>query len=129
MLNINNKYSNIIINNKNSQNIKEGDIVRYSLMRKLDNNKAIINIMGNKVVALFKDGMQDKGFAVINKENGKIVLKLLKDVNSIKEAREAMSNNAIKDTLVLNNSKENNTKNIIKNDFLLFFITNDNSVK
>lgn len=110
MLNINNKYSNIIINSKNSQNIKDGDIVRYSLMRKLDNNKAIINIMGNKVVALFKDGMQDKGFAVINKENGKIVLKLLKDVNSLKEAREAISNNAIKDTLVLNNSKENNTE-------------------
>lgn len=110
MLNINNKYSNIIINSKNSQNIKDGDIVRYSLMRKLDNNKAIINIMGNKVVALFKDGMQDKGFAVINKENGKIVLKLLKDVNSIKEAREAMSNNAAKDTLVLNSNKENNSE-------------------
>ena len=110
MLNINNKYSNIIINSKNSQNIKDGDIVRYSLMRKLDNNKAIINIMGNKVVALFKDGMQDKGFAVINKENGKIVLKLLKDVNSIKEAREAINNNAVKDTLVLNSNKENNTE-------------------
>lgn len=110
MLNINNKYSNIIINSKNSQNIKDGDIVRYSLMRKLDNNKAIINIMGNKVVALFKDGMQDKGFAVINKENGKIVLKLLKDVNSIKEAREAINNNAMKDTLVLNSNKENNTE-------------------
>ncbi|MEI0580975.1 hypothetical protein [Brachyspira pilosicoli] len=107
MLNINNKYSNIIINSKNSQNIKEGDIVRYSLMRKLDNDRAIINIMGNKVVALFKDGMKDKGFAVINRENGKIVLKLLKDVNSIKEAREAMSNNAVKDTLVLNNNKNN----------------------
>lgn len=110
MLNINNKYSNIIISSKNSQNIKEGDIVRYSLMRKLDNNRAIINIMGNKVVALFKDGMQDKGFAVINRENGNIVLKLLKDVNSIKEAREAMSNNAIKDTLVLNTNKENNSE-------------------
>lgn len=110
MLNINNKYSNIIISSKNSQNIKEGDIVRYSLMRKLDNNRAIINIMGNKVVALFKDGMKDKGFAVINRENGKIVLKLLKDVNSIKEAREAMSNNAIKDTLVLNSNKENNSE-------------------
>ena len=71
MLNINNKYSNIIINSKNSQNIKDGDIVRYSLMRKLDNDRAIINIMGNKVVALFKDGMKDKGFAVINRENGK----------------------------------------------------------
>ena len=88
MLNINNKYSNIIINSKNSQNIKDGDIVRYSLMRKLDNDKAIINIMGSKVVALFKNGMPDKGFAVINRENDKIVLKLLKDVNSIKEARE-----------------------------------------
>ena len=110
MLNINNKYSNIIINSKNSQNIKEGDIVRYSLMRKLDNDRAIINIMGNKVVALFKDGMQDKGFAVINRENGKIVLKLLKDVNSIKEAREAISNNAIKDTLVLNTNKENSSE-------------------
>ena len=110
MLNINNKYSNIIINSKNSQNIKEGDIVRYSLMRKLDNDRAIINIMGNKVVALFKDGMKDKGFAVINRENGNIVLKLLKDVNSIKEAREAMSNNAAKDTLVLNSNKENNSE-------------------
>ncbi|WP_157151353.1 hypothetical protein [Brachyspira sp. SAP_772] len=110
MLNINNKYSNIIINSKNSQNIKEGDIVRYSLMRKLDNDKAIINIMGNKVVALFKDGIQDKGFAVINRENGNIVLKLLKDVNSIKEARETINNNAMKDTLVLNSNKENNSE-------------------
>ena len=110
MLNINNKYSNIIISSKNSQNIKEGDIVRYSLMRKLDNNRAIINIMGNKVVALFKDGMKDKGFAVINRENGNIVLKLLKDVNSIKEARESINNNAIKDTLVLNTNKENNSE-------------------
>ena len=111
MLNINNKYSNIIINSKNSQNIKDGDIVRYSLMRKLDNDKAIINIMGSKVVALFKNGMPDKGFAVINRENDKIVLKLLKDVNSIKEARESTNNNITKDTLVLNsNNKENNSE-------------------
>ena len=111
MLNINNKYSNIIINSKNSQNIKDGDIVRYSLMRKLDNDKAIINIMGSKVVALFKNGMPDKGFAVINRENDKIVLKLLKDVNSIKEARESINNNITKDTLVLNsNNKENNSE-------------------
>ena len=57
MLNINNKYSNIIINSKNSQNIKDGDIVRYSLMRKLDNDKAIINIMGSKDLLLLIEKM------------------------------------------------------------------------
>ena len=94
MININNKYFNLIQNKASSQ-IKEGDIVRYSVMRKLDSNKALINIMGNKVIALFKNGMTDKGFALVSKKNGEVTLTLLKDAASLKEARENMHSNKV----------------------------------
>ncbi|MEI0566002.1 hypothetical protein [Brachyspira pulli] len=92
MININNKYFNLIQNKAPSQ-IKEGDIVRYSVMRKLDSNKALINIMGNKLIALFKNGMTDKGFALVSKKDGEVTLTLLKDATSLKEARENMHSN------------------------------------
>ncbi|WP_300370101.1 hypothetical protein [Brachyspira sp.] len=91
MLNINNKYLNIITNKNNTQ-IKDGDIVRYSIMRKLDNDKALINVMGNKLVALFKNGMTDKGFAIVSKKNGEVTLSILKNAESLKEARESIAN-------------------------------------
>ncbi|MEI0562964.1 hypothetical protein [Brachyspira pulli] len=106
MININNKYFNLIQNKAPSQ-IKEGDIVRYSVMRKLDSNKALINIMGNKVIALFKNGMTDKGFALVSKKNGEVTLTLLKDAASLKEARENMHSNKAN---VLVNIAENNSE-------------------
>ena len=106
MININNKYFNLIQNKAQSQ-IKEGDIVRYSVMRKLDSNKALINIMGNKLIALFKNGMTDKGFALVSKKNGEVTLTLLKDAASLKEARENMHSNK---TNVLVNIAENNSE-------------------
>ena len=58
MININ-KYFNSIIN-KSPESIKNGDIVKFSLVRKLDNDKAIVNIMGNKIIAIFKDKIIEK---------------------------------------------------------------------
>ncbi|MEI0748217.1 hypothetical protein [Brachyspira pulli] len=106
MININNKYFNLIQNKAQSQ-IKEGDIVRYSVMRKLDSNKALINIMGNKLIALFKNGMTDKGFALVSKKNGEVTLTLLKDATSLKEARENMHSNKAN---VLVNIAENSSE-------------------
>ncbi|WP_297296704.1 hypothetical protein [uncultured Brachyspira sp.] len=106
MININNKYFNLIQNKASSQ-IKEGDIVRYSVMRKLDSNKALINIMGNKVIALFKNGMTDKGFALVSKKNGEVTLTLLKDAASLKEARENMHSNKVNVSV---NIAENNSE-------------------
>ncbi|MEI0606144.1 hypothetical protein R4K48_04165 [Brachyspira pulli] len=106
MININNKYFNLIQNKAQSQ-IKEGDIVRYSVMRKLDSNKALINIMGNKLIALFKNGMTDKGFALVSKKDGKVTLTLLKDATSLKEARENMHSNKAN---VLVNIAENSSE-------------------
>ena len=106
MININNKYFNLIQNKAPSQ-IKEGDIVRYSVMRKLDSNKALINIMGNKLIALFKNGMTDKGFALVSKKNGEVTLTLLKDAASLKEARENMHSNKAN---VLVNIAENSSE-------------------
>ena len=106
MININNKYFNLIQNKTPSQ-IKDGDIVRYSIMRKLDANRALINVMGNKVIALFKNGMTDKGFALVSKKNGEVTLTLLKDATSLKEARENMNSNKAN---VLVNISENNSE-------------------
>ena len=106
MININNKYFNLIQNKAPSQ-IKEGDIVRYSVMRKLDSNKALINIMGNKLIALFKNGMTDKGFALVSKKDGEVTLTLLKDATSLKEARENMHSNKAN---VLVNIAENSSE-------------------
>ena len=105
MLNINNKYLNLITNKNNSQ-IKDGDVVRYSIMRKLDSNKALINIMGNKVIALFKNGMTEKGFALVSKKNGEVTLTLLKNAESLKEARES---NTLKKSDILVNITKNNS--------------------
>ena len=106
MININNKYFNLIQNKAPSQ-IKDGDIVRYSVMRKLDSNKALINIMGNKLIALFKNGMTDKGFALVSKKDGEVTLTLLKDATSLKEARENMHSNKAN---VLVNIAENSSE-------------------
>ena len=106
MLNVG-KYFNNITNKNNSGNIKDGDIVRYSVMRKLDSNKALINIMGNKLIALFKNGMTDKGFALVSKKNGEVTLTLLKDAASLKEARENMHSNKAN---VLVNIAENSSE-------------------
>lgn len=95
MININ-KYFNSIIN-KSLKSIKNGDIVRFSIVRKIDNDKAIVNIMGNKVIAMFKNGLNnvivEKGFALVSKENNKLILNILKNANSIKEAKNGVSVN------------------------------------
>ena len=90
MININ-KYFNSIIN-KSPKSIKNGDIVKFSIVRKLDNDKAIVNIMGNKIIAIFKDKIIEKGFALVSKENNKLILTILKNVNSVKEAKENIKN-------------------------------------
>ena len=90
MININ-KYFNSIIN-KSPKSIKNGDIVRFSIVRKIDNDKAIVNIMGNKVIAMFKNGITEKGFALVSKENNKLILNILKNANSVKEAKENIKN-------------------------------------
>ena len=107
MLNINNKYFNLITNKNNTQ-IKDGDVVRYSIMRKLDNDKALINVMGNKLIALFKNGMTDKGFALVSKKNGEVTLTLLKNAESLKEARENITNK--NNANVLLNITDNNSE-------------------
>ena len=107
MLNINSKYFNLITNKNNSQ-IKDGDVVRYSIMRKLDNDKALINVMGNKLIALFKNGMTDKGFALVSKKNGEVTLTILKNAESLKEAREGIQNK--NNANVLLNITENNSE-------------------
>lgn len=89
MININ-KYFNSIINNPKS--LKNGDIVKFSLVRKIDENKALVNIMGNKVAADFKNGIIEKGFALISKNGGKIILTVLKNAKSVKEAKENTAN-------------------------------------
>ncbi|ANN64821.1 hypothetical protein SZ47_09720 [Brachyspira hyodysenteriae] len=107
MLNINSKYFNLITNKNNAQ-IKDGDVVRYSIMRKLDNDKALINVMGNKLIALFKNGMTDKGFALVCKKNGEVTLTILKNAESLKEARENIQSK--NNTNVLLNITENNSE-------------------
>ncbi|WP_157154665.1 hypothetical protein [Brachyspira murdochii] len=106
MLNVG-KYFNNITNKNNSVNIKDGDIVRYSVMRKLDSDRALINIMGNKVTALFKNGMTEKGFALVGRKNGEITLTLLKDASSLKEARENLKNISTKKDILVNITRDN----------------------
>ncbi|WP_297206965.1 hypothetical protein [uncultured Brachyspira sp.] len=108
MINVNNKYLNIL-SNKNQTQIKDGDIVRYSVMRKLDSDKALINVMGNKVIALFKNGITEKGFALVSKKNGEITLTILKDAKSIKEARENINSQKNADLIVNINTEKSET--------------------
>ena len=131
MININ-KYFNSIIN-KSPKSIKNGDIVRFSIVRKIDNDKAIVNIMGNKVVALFKNGLIEKGFALVSKENNKLILNILKNANSIKEAKNGVSvnissagkeNSEIANLLLSKGIKVNN-QNIIYYETILKYLPNN----
>ena len=139
MININ-KYFNSIIN-KSPKSIKNGDIVRFSIVRKLDNDKAIVNIMGNKVVALFKNGLNngivEKGFALVSKENNKLILNILKNANSIKEASENIRNgvsvnissagkeNSEIANLLLSKGIKVNNQNIIYYETILKYLPNN----
>lgn len=135
MININ-KYFNSIIN-KSPKSIKNGDIVKFSLIRKLDNDKAIVNIMGNKIIAIFKDKIIEKGFALVSKENNKLILTILKNVNSVKEAKENIKNGVsvnissagkenseIANLLLSKNIKVNN-QNIIYYETVLKYLPNN----
>ena len=135
MININ-KYFNSIIN-KSPKSIKNGDIVKFSLVRKLDNDKAIVNIMGNKIIAIFKDKIIEKGFALVSKENNKLILTILKNVNSVKEAKENIKNgisvnissagkenSQIANLLLSKNIKVNN-QNIIYYETVLKYLPNN----
>ena len=131
MININ-KYFNSIIN-KSPKSIKNGDIVRFSIVRKIDNDKAIVNIMGNKVVALFKNGIVEKGFALVSKENNKLILNILKNANSVKEAKNGVSvnissagkeNSEIANLLLSKGIKVNN-QNIIYYETILKYLPNN----
>lgn len=93
MININ-KYFNSIIN-KNPKSIKNGDIVKFSLVRKLDDDKGIVNVMGNKFIALFKNGIIEKGFALVSKENNKLILNILKNTNDIKDNKENVKSDVL----------------------------------
>lgn len=139
MININ-KYFNSIIN-KSPKSIKNGDIVRFSIVRKLDNDKAIVNIMGNKVVALFKNGLNngivEKGFALVSKENNKLILNILKNANSIKEASQNIRNgvsvnisstgkeNSEIANLLLSKGIKVNNQNIIYYETILKYLPNN----
>lgn len=135
MININ-KYFNSIIN-KSPKSIKNGDIVRFSIVRKIDNDKAIVNIMGNKVVAMFKNGLNnliaEKGFALVSKENNKLILNILKNANSVKEAKNGVSvnisstgkeNSEIANLLLSKGIKVNN-QNIIYYETVLKYLPNN----
>ena len=135
MININ-KYFNSIIN-KSPKSIKNGDIVRFSIVRKIDNDKAIVNIMGNKVIAMFKNGlnniMAEKGFALVSKENNKLILNILKNSNSVKEAKNGVSvnissagkeNSEIANLLLSKGIKVNN-QNIIYYETILKYLPNN----
>ena len=135
MININ-KYFNSITN-RSPKSIKNGDIVRFSIVRKLDNDKAIVNIMGNKVIAMFKNGLNniiaEKGFALVSKENNKLILNILKNANSVKEAKNGVSvnissagkeNSEIANLLLSKGIKVNN-QNIIYYETILKYLPNN----
>lgn len=100
MININ-KYFNSAINNPKP--LKNGDIVKFSLVRRIDGEKALVNISGNKVIADFKNGIIEKGVALVSKNGKKIILTVLKNAESLKEAKENTAN--MKNGVLVNISK------------------------
>ncbi len=144
MININNKKIMQYMLNKEPKAIKNGDIVQYALMRQIDNNKAIINIMGNKVVAIFKNGIIDKGFALVEKveKDNMFTLSIIKDAKTIEEAKENIKNNKnLNDNILIKKENDDITtllvsrnikpseKNILYIETILKYLPNINSHK
>lgn len=134
MININEYFNSII--NKTPKSIKNGDIVKFILVRKLEDNKAIVNVMGNKFIALFKNGITEKGFALVSKENNKLILNILKNATSIKESKENVKNgvsvnissigkeNSQIANLLLSKGIKVNSQNIIYYETVLKYLPN-----
>lgn len=85
-MNINEHYYNIlkiISSNKRFENIKAGDNVKYSVVRHIEGNKFLINIMGKKIAAEIKgENVKESSFANVvsvfdDKENKKLILRAL----------------------------------------------------
>lgn len=139
MININ-KYFNSIIN-KSPKAIKDGDIVKFILVRKLGDDKAIVNVMGNKFTAIFKNGITEKGFALVSKENNKLILNILKNSsknsNGIKENKEIVKNGVLVNisstgkenseiaNLLLSKGIKVNSQNIIYYETVLKYLPNN----
>lgn len=51
--------------------------------------------MGNKFIALFKNGIIEKGFALVSKENNKLILNILKNTNDIKDNKENVKSDVL----------------------------------
>lgn len=134
MININ-KYFNSIIN-KSPKSIKNGDIVKFSLVRKLDDDKGIVNVMGNKFIALFKNGIIEKGFALVSKENNKLILNILKNANGVKDNKENVKSDVLVNissegkenskiaNLLLSKGIKVNSQNIIYYETVLKYLPN-----
>lgn len=79
MLNINGNYSKLYTN-KSSKSFKEGDIVRYTIVRKIDSKRTLVNIAGKKFIASVKDDAPEKGYAKVVNVLDKLTLAVIKEV-------------------------------------------------
>lgn len=68
--------NNIIPSNKK---IKEGDILPYSIIRRIDDNRALVRIMGQKLLANMGKEVNENGFAKVISVADKIRLTVIKD--------------------------------------------------
>lgn len=78
MLNINENYSKLHTN-KLSKPIKEGDIVKYTIIKRISKDKAIVNVMGKNLTAEIKGDTPEKGFAKVVSVLDKLMLSIMKE--------------------------------------------------
>ena len=62
----------------NKKTIKEGDILPYSIIRRIDNEKALVRIMGKKLLANMGKNISDEGFAKVVSINDQVMLSVIK---------------------------------------------------
>ena len=62
----------------NKKEIKEGDILPYSIIRRIDNEKALVRILGKKLLANMGKNISDEGFAKVVSINDQVMLSVIK---------------------------------------------------
>jgi len=121
----------IILDNK--QEIKEGDILPYSVIRRISNDKALVRILGKKLLANMGKDISDEGFLKVVSIKDQMMLSVIKN-----ETEHYMDNVIIKEhtgtskeifNMLIDAGLKANNKNITYLETILKHLPNLNSIE
>ena len=117
----------------NKKAIKEGDILPYSIIRRIDNEKALVRIMGKKLLANMGKGISDEGFAKVVSIKDQVMLSVIKsDTDNYIDSVILKGNHGLSKeifNMLIDAGLKGNSKNILYLETILKHLPNLNNTE